>query len=240
MTNTHPTNARPESPNQLAILIGNLNFAMNSIELPPLPGEPGFEEYLSNQALLQQLELAQHFQIALDVDPMNQVAAAGLFKALALIEKSRTRVTRPTKPDKTEPKKPTERDIAAEFLKAELLPGPRRVDDLLSRGRLMGISARTLQRAKLDLNIASNLHVMPDKERFWSWALPEHAHFADHNPPQPRPKCTMTDDEYAAMKAENDAYYAAQPPVSDDLGGPVEVSTQNSAPSTLSKAAILT
>ncbi len=262
MTNTPPTNLGPETPHQLAVLIANITYAMCSIELPPLPGEPGFEEYLNNQALLQQLNLAMHFQIALDVDPMNQVAAAGLLKALALIEKSRTRVTRPTKPDKAESAKtPTERDFAAEFLKAELLPGPRRVEDLMTRARLMGITARTLQRAKLDLNIASNLHVMPDKERFWSWSLPEHAHFANHNPPKPRPECTISDAEYIALKEERDAYYAAQPPVSDDLGGPIDsdlrtqpasssstlstpvsnLSTQNSALGTsVSKAAILT
>ncbi len=235
MTNTHPTNKRPELPSQFDVLIANLTYAMSSIELPPLPCEPGFEEYLNNQALLKQLELAQHFQIALDVDPMNQVAAAGLLKALALVERSRTRVTRQTKNDPNSPKIPRERDDAVEFLKAELLSGPRAVSDLMPRARELGISAATLRRAKIDLNIASNLHVMPDKERFWSWSLPEHAHFADHNPPQPRPKCTMTDAEYAAMKAENDAHYAAQPPVSDDLGRPAPTfpSTQSGSPSTL-------
>ena len=245
MTNTHTTNMRPEASDQLNTLIATISFAVSSIERPPLPGEQGFEEYLNNQALLQQLNLAQRFQIALDLDPANQVAAAGLLKALALVERSRTRVTRPTKNDPNSPKIPRERDDAVEFLKAELLSGPRAVSDLMPRARELGISAATLRRAKIDLNIASNLHVMPDKERFWSWSLPEHAHFADHSPPQPRPKCTMTDAECDAFQAEKDAFYATQPAVSDDLGRPVSssmssLSTHNSALSTLSSSALST
>ncbi len=239
MTNTHPTNQTPETPNYLCKIIAAVMDSIDSVQPPPLSTEPGFEEYLDNQALLQQLLLARHHQVGLEVNPDDQAAASGLQKALSLIERSRTRHTRPTKNDPLAGSKPREHplhDEACEFLKAELLPGPRPVDDLLSRARILGITPITLRRAKVALNIASNLHVMPDRERYWSWSLPEHAHFADHNPPKPRPECTMTDDQYAALKAENDAYYAAQPPVCDDLGRPIDsaLTTQNSALSTSS------
>ncbi len=218
------------------MLIAAVMDSIESVQPPPLSTEPGFEEYLDNQALLQQLLLAHHHKIGLEVNPSDQAAASGLQKALALVERSRTRTTRPTKHDPltgpkphANPKGSPLHDDACEFLKAELLPGPRPVEDLFSRARILGITPITLRRAKVALNIASNLHVMPDKERFWSWSLPEHAHFADHNPPRPRPKCTLTDAEYAALKAENDAYYAAQPPVCDDLDRPVSnLSTQTS------------
>ncbi len=239
MTNTHPTNLAPD---HLITLIESLMASIELVDPAPLAGDPGFEEYLANQALLQQLNLLQHHQTRLTVDLNDQVAAAGVQKALALIERSRTRLTRPTKNDPLSDSKPREtpqHDDACEFLKAELLPGPRPVEDLFSRARILGITPITLRRAKVALNIASNLHVMPDRERFWSWSLPEHAYFADHNPPKPRPKCTLTDDECAAMKAEDDAFYATLPPVCDDFGRPVStstssLSTQNSAPNTSS------
>ncbi len=249
MTNTHPTNQPPATPNHLTMLIAAVMDSIESVQPPPLSSEPGFEEYLNNQALLQQLLLAQHHKVGLEVNPSDQAAVAGLQKALALVERSRTRTTRPTKNDPLSGSKLRESPLheeACEFLKAELLPGPRRVEDIFSRARILGITPITLRRAKIALNIASNLHVMPDRERYWSWSLPEHAHFADHNPPQPRPKCTLTDEEFATLKAENDAYYATQPLVCDDLGRPARsflsaqsassssLGTQNSALSTSS------
>ena len=183
MTNTTPP---IELPNHLSLLIASLMHSIESVETPPLSGEPGFTEYLNNQALLQQVLLAHHFQSCLNFDPNDQVAAAGIQKALALIERSRSRVDRPITNHTTKlPQPQPDRDEACHFLQSELTPGPRPVSDLMPRARLLGIAPVTLRRAKARLNIISSLHVMPDKLRFWTWALPEHARLDDFNPPEP-------------------------------------------------------
>ena len=169
MTNTTNT------PDHLNILIAALKYSLESAP-PPLANEPDFAEYLDNQALLQQLNLAQHFQMCLDIDPTNQVAAANFLKALALVERSRTRISRPTKHDSTEsqslPRERHERDDAREFLKGELDIGPHPARMIVDRARSLGISVATLRRAKASLNVVSTIHVLHDRTRFWFWALP--------------------------------------------------------------------
>jgi hypothetical protein len=61
-------------------------------------------------------------------------------------------------------------DEAKDFLRAELAGGPRMAGDLLKEARKVGISERTLQRARSDLGIKS------EKAGFgegWEWSLPK-------------------------------------------------------------------
>jgi hypothetical protein len=60
---------------------------------------------------------------------------------------------------------------ACAFLKELLASGPCGADEAFRRGREAGFSKRTLERAKGELRVASDLSVT-DKVKHWSWTLP--------------------------------------------------------------------
>jgi hypothetical protein len=63
-----------------------------------------------------------------------------------------------------------DRSEAKEFLRAELSQGRRRRADLVAAARRLGITDRTLRRAKRDLEIRSEKEGFAPSE--WFWALP--------------------------------------------------------------------
>lgn len=145
---------------------------------PPSPEDPNFQRYLDTQALFQQLSLAHHFQVCIDIDPLDKAAAANLLRSLSLVERSRSRSARAEKQansDKQGDSQPAQpdRDEARHFLQSELAGGERPAKELVKVARSLGISMATLKRAKASLNIISTQLALPDKTRFWVWSLPE-------------------------------------------------------------------
>ena len=162
---------------QAELLLIHLRQSLEATE-PPLPEDPGFQRYLDFQALLQQLTLAHHFQVCIDIDPLDKAAAANLLRSLSLVERSRSRSAKAEKQansDKARDERSLqpERDEARHFLQSELASGERPAKELVKVARSLGISISTLKRAKASLNIISTQLALPDKTRFWVWSLPE-------------------------------------------------------------------
>ena len=69
--------------------------------------------------------------------------------------------------------KPTQRQIAREFLKERLRDAPRMALDLLREAREAGISERTLRRAARDLGVVAyrGQSLVADRKA-WAWRLP--------------------------------------------------------------------
>jgi len=59
------------------------------------------------------------------------------------------------------------KDAAEEFLKRELRDGPRKAQEMLALAKQVGISERTLARARTRIRVQSE-----QKRGHWKWSLP--------------------------------------------------------------------
>ena len=78
-----------------------------------------------------------------------------------------------------------ERDEAMNFLRTELADGDRPAKELIALAQSIGISPRTLKRAKAELNIISVQRTLPNQSRGWVWSLNSDV---STSAPKPTPK----------------------------------------------------
>ena len=130
--------------------------------------------FLEAQALIQQQSI---------IDQLTQLAAEStdrlacsnlLLRAISTADRTRNRLSRLIGAAPT-PVPATEREEACNFLESELAGTERPAKDLIAAARALGITTRTLYRAKSDLNIISIQKASPEGAalaRTWFWSLP--------------------------------------------------------------------
>ena len=157
-------------PNQLTDVFTLLKQSF--IETAPLEvTDPKWTSFLDSYSVFQQIELNKLLKQKIAEDPSDQAAAA-LLRAHALFERTRSRMARIAEAanrnfDHASP----DRDDAVEFLLNELADGERPASELIATAQTLGISSRTLRRAKSTLNIESRLDRSSPK-RAWIWSPP--------------------------------------------------------------------
>ena len=62
---------------------------------------------------------------------------------------------------------------AGEFLEQELADGPRRVEELIREAGAVGVSKRSLERAKSALGVKSRRRGAAGSKGYWTWSLAE-------------------------------------------------------------------
>lgn len=157
-------------PNQLADVFTLQNASL--IQTAPLEvTDPRWTSFLDSYSIFQQLELNKLLKQKIAEDPSDQAALA-LLRAHTLFERTRARMVRIAEAAarSSQPNCP-ERDEAMNFLLTELEDGDRPANELIALGQSIGISPRTLKRAKAELNIASKVVALPNQPRRWVWSL---------------------------------------------------------------------
>ena len=157
-------------PNQLNDVLSLLTQSL--IQTAPLEvTDPRLSSFLDSYSVFQQLELNKLLKQKIAENPTDQ-AATSLLRAHALFERTRSRMVRITQAANraSGPDSP-ERDEAINFLLTELAEGDRPAKDLIALALSIGISHRTLKRAKAELNIISVQRVLPNQSRAWVWSL---------------------------------------------------------------------
>ena len=156
-------------PNQLNDVLTLLTQSL--IQTAPLEvTDPKLSSFLDSYSLFQQIELNKLLKQKIAEDPSDHAAAA-LLRAHSLFERTRSRMVRIAEAANRnfEPASP-DRDEAVDFLVNELAEGERSAKDLIATAQSLGISPRTLKRAKSTLNISSRLDRSSQK-RAWNWSL---------------------------------------------------------------------
>ncbi len=157
-------------PNQLADVFTLQNASL--IQTAPLEvTDPRWTSFLDSYSIFQQLELNKLLKQKIAEDPSDKAAAA-LLRAHNLFERTRSRMGRIEEASNraAQPNSP-ERDEAVSFLLTELADGDRPAKELLDLAQSIGISPRTLKRAKAELNIISVQRALPNQFRGWVWTL---------------------------------------------------------------------
>ncbi len=156
-------------PNQLNDVFTLLQQSF--IETAPLEvTDPRWTSFLDSYSIFQQIELNKLLKQKIAEDPSNEATAA-LLRSHALFERTRSRMVRiADAANRTSDHASPDRDDAIEFLLAELADGERPASELFATAQSLGISARTLKRAKSALNITSRL-VRSNQKRAWIWSL---------------------------------------------------------------------
>lgn len=147
--------------------------------------DPLLASHLDAYATLQQCSLTHHFQTLLAPDPNRPAPSRGgtpsptfvagaYLKILNLIERSKSRADRAADRlrRQTSTHESFQLNAAAQFLLTELSDGERPAREIIKLAKSIGISERTLDRAKADLRIRSIQRITPDS-RCWVWALPQ-------------------------------------------------------------------
>ncbi len=157
-------------PNQIADVFTLLTHSL--IQTAPLEvTDPKLSTFLDSYSIFQQLELNKLLKQKITEDPTDKAAAA-LLRAHNLFERTRSRMGRIEEAANraSQPNSP-ERDEAVNFLLTELADGDRPAKELLDLAQSIGISPRTLKRAKAELNIISVQRALPNQFRGWVWTL---------------------------------------------------------------------
>ena len=173
-------------PNPFDDLVLHLQHSLLESVPPPShdPADPALGSYLDAQVLAQQCALVQHFEMKLSVDLTDDHAANNLQRSLTQVERIRSRVLRARQFDarheleqlkQLEGSSQPDRHEARAFLEAELARGERPAKELFAIAQSMGISPRTLKRAKSDLTINSELRHGLNQPHAWIWSLPASA-----------------------------------------------------------------
>lgn len=189
-------------PNPFATLATNLESAHFS---PESAANPDLHTRLDSHSILQQHALSHYLQSLLFAQSDPQAApiagpepqstpvpkgtptpaflASASIRVLSLIERSKSRIDRINTRLNKKPAhhESFQLDAATQFLIAELANGHRPATDLFKCARKIGISDRTLNRAKADLGVISfQRGILPSgpnaphtKTRSWFWELPD-------------------------------------------------------------------
>ncbi len=168
-------------PNQLADVFTLLNASL--IQTAPLEvTDPKWTSFLDSYSIFQQLELNKLLKQKIAEDPTNQATGA-LLRAHTLFERTRARMVRIAEAASraSEPLCP-ERQEAMNFLLIELADGDRPAKELIDLAQSIGISPRTLKRAKAELNIVSVQRSLPNQFRGWVWSLNPDSTTSSPNP----------------------------------------------------------
>ena len=157
-------------PNQLNDVLTLLKHSF--IETAPLEvTDPKWTAFLDSYSIFQQIELNKVLNQKIAQDPSDHAAAA-LLRSHALFERTRSRMVRIAEAaNRNSEHASPDRDDAVEFLLNELADGERPASELIATAQTLGISSRTLRRAKSALNIESRLDRSSPK-RAWLWSLP--------------------------------------------------------------------
>ncbi len=155
-------------PNQLNDVLTLLTASF--IQTAPLEvTDPRWTSFLDSYSIFQQIELNKLLKQKIAEDPSDKAAAA-LLRAHALFERTRSRMVRVEELANPCGRATPDRDNAIAFLLAELADGERPASDLFATAQSLGISSRTLNRAKAELPISCRLDRSASK-RAWMWSL---------------------------------------------------------------------
>ncbi len=140
--------------------------------------------HLDSYTTLQQCSLIHHLATLLEPDPNRPAPARGgtpsptfvagtYLKTLCLIERSKSRADRAADRlnRQTSTHESFQLNAATQFLLTELSGGERPARELIKLAKSIGISERTLDRAKAHLRILSIQRITAES-RCWVWALP--------------------------------------------------------------------
>ena len=157
-------------PNQFADVLTLLKHSL--VQTAPLDVKDAkLNSFLDSYSIFQQIDFAQFLKDRIAQDPTDKTAT-DLLRCQILFERTRARIARDAHAANRalEPNCP-ERDEAINFLLTELAEGDRPARELFAIAQSIGISQRTLKRAKSALNIASRLDRSPGQKRAWIWSL---------------------------------------------------------------------
>ena len=155
------------------VVLSALTSNLATLPAPISLGDPNLKELLNSASILHQFTLVDRILERAQNEQQSKGIDALFCRTLGLIERTRARLSReeallnasvPT----------TEREEARHFLNSELASGPRSAKELLHAARTLGISQKTLYRAKSDLSVHSQQVTAIDdpKLRSWLWSLP--------------------------------------------------------------------
>ncbi len=163
-------------PNQLNDVLTLLQQSF--IETAPLEvTDPRWTSFLDSYSIFQQIELNKLLKQKIAEDPSDKAAAA-LLRSHALFERTRSRMVRIEELANPSGRASPDRDNAIAFLLAELADGERPASDLFATAQSLGISSRTLNRAKAELPISCRLDRSGSK-RSWLWSLTQSSSSSD-------------------------------------------------------------
>ena len=155
-----------------SILIPLARFQESLTHSGPKAGSQSDLSSFEFQGLVHHVETTQLLQQRIDEGVENAATAAVLLRAMSILERSRSSISRTLQQlSGTRTIRRRERDEATQFLLAELSDGDRPAKELISRAESIGITYRTLKRAKADLNIISFQSALPNQGHCWVWSL---------------------------------------------------------------------
>ncbi len=241
-------------PNPFATLANNLESHHFSPE--SVAADPNFHSRLDSYSILQQHALFHHLQSLLFAAPKSSTEpepgtigassaptprgvptpaflASASLRILTLIERSKSRIDRAAARLHKKPAhhESFQLDAAAQFLIAELANGERPAKDLLKLAREVGLSERTINRAKADLCVLSFQRAVrpshPDahqvKTRCWFWTLPDSTY-------------EFLNNTSSNLDDLRDFIHSASAPLQSPVPAPVPVPAQAPAPNPTSES----
>lgn len=129
-------------------------------------------ELFETQCLLLHTEATELLHQRIEAGVEDSATAAVLIRAMSILECSRSSVSRTLQQLSGERTiRRRDRDEATQFLLTELSDGDRPAKELISLAESIGITYRTLKRAKADLCIISFQSALPNKGHCWVWSL---------------------------------------------------------------------
>lgn len=134
---------------------------------------PNLSGFLDAYALIQNDQIISQLSQAAESEKFNPLYTTPLVRAMAIADRARARFGRATSPFSATDQ--PERVEARNFLKAELEHGERPAKEIISSARTLGLSHRTLCRAKSELKVDSIQRLAQPgntDSRAWFWRLP--------------------------------------------------------------------
>ena len=187
-------------PNPFMQLVNNLEETQLSGQTPNFL-DPNLSNVLDAYAVLQQCTLTHHLQSLLAPDPQQAAdpslgkppsqtfLTSAYLRTLTLMERSKSRFDRiagrlTRKPTHAES---FQLNAASQFLLTELSDGEKPAREVIKTARSIGISERTLDRAKAELGIVSIQRTISSESsqiRCWVWTLPQPPHKTRDSKPE--------------------------------------------------------